>query len=206
MLPNVKDATASDMVQIEAEARCLRGIYYMYLVMMWKNVPWIDETIDYTLTNYFVPNTVDIYPKIEEDFTFAAENLTAAKANVGRLNNWAAKCFLAKIYMFQKKFTPAKALLDDIIPNGVTAGGKAYGLQENYGDNFKASKENSKESVFSVQMSVNDGAGGANGNPGEYYNGPYGGPVTCCYGWTQPSFDFVDCFQTDAVTGLPLID
>jgi hypothetical protein len=206
LLPQVKNATEAELTQFKAEARFLRGVYYLYLAMMFRNVPWIDETIDYAKRNYFVPNTEDIYPKIEEDFKFAADNLTPTKSQAGRANKWAAKCFLAKTYMFQKKFTEAKALLDDIIPNGVTARNQKYGLQANYGDNFKVAGKNSKESVFAAQMSVNDGSTGGNGNPGEYYNGSFGGPATCCYGWTQPSFDFVDCFQTDAVTGLPLID
>jgi hypothetical protein len=176
------------------------------MVMMYKNVPWIDETIDYSARNFYVPNNVDIYPKIEDDFKFAADNLNEVKSQAGRLNKWAAKAFLAKTYLFQKKFTEAKPILDDIILNGVTARNQKYGLQDAYGDNFKTAGKNSKESVFAAQMSVNDGANGANGNPGEYYNGSFGGPATCCYGWTQPTFDFVDRFQTDAVTGLPLLD
>lgn len=205
LLPKVKDATANELVQFEGEARFLLGVQYLYLAMLFKNVPWIDETIDYSSKNYFVPNTVDIYPKIEADFEFAANNLTDTKSQVGRANKWAAKCFLVKTYMFQKKFAEAKVLLDDIIPNGVTPNGKKYGLQPKYGDNFRVAKKHSEECVFAVQNSVNDGANGANGNPGEYYNGTFGGPSTCCYGWTQPSFDFVDCFQTDA-NGLPLLD
>ena len=93
--------------------------------------------------------------------------------------------------MFQKKFTEAKALLDDIIPNGQTSNGKQYGLQPNYGDNFKTAKKHSEECVFAVQMSVNDGANGPNGNPMDYYNGSFGGPATCCYGWYQPTYDLV---------------
>ena len=206
LLPNVKDANASELIQFQAEAKFLRGVYYMYLAMLWKNVPWIDEKVDYTTRNYFVPNTVDIYPKIEADFEYAANNLTDTKSQVGRANKWAAKSFLAKAYMFQKKFDKAKVLLDDIILNGKTSNNKKYGLQPKYGDNFKVVTKHSEEAVFSVQNSVNDGGKGANGNPAEFYNGTFGGPSTCCYGWTQPSFDFVDCFQTDPATGLPLLD
>lgn len=205
LLPNVKDATAEQLVQLEAEAKFLRGVYYLYLAMMWGNVPWIDETIDYSARNYFVPNTADIYPRIEADFAFAADNLTETKAEAGRANSWAAKSFLAKTYMFQKKFSDAQVLLDDIILNGRTARNQKYGLLAEYGDNFKVATKNSQEAVFSAQNSVNDGANGANGNPGEFYNGTFGGPSTCCYGWTQPSFDFVDAFQTDEA-GLPLPD
>lgn len=216
LLPKVKDITKPEAVQVEAEAKFLRGVYYLYLAMLWKNVPWIDENIAYSEGNYFAPNTVPIYPKIEEDFKFAADNLTATKSEVGRGNKWAAKSFLAKTYMIQKKFNEAKAVLDDVIPNGQTSNGKKYALLPKYSDNFKSETKNGSESVFAVQMSVNDGAifwpwddwigPGANGNPMDQWNGPFGGPATCCYGWFQPTFDLVDAYQTDAMTGLPLLD
>jgi|SRR5665647_400 len=206
LLPDVIDIKPEEAVQIEAEAKFLRGFYYFYLLVLWKNVPWIDETISYSAGNYFVPNTEPVWPKVEDDFKFAADNLTATKSQVGRANKWAAKSFLAKTYMFQKKFTEAKALLDDIISNGQTSNGKKYELLANYGDNFLTSKKHGSEAVFAVQMSVNDGANGPNGNPGDANNGSFGGPASCCYGWFQPTYDLVDTYQTDAVTGLPLLD
>ena len=206
MLPKVTDLKPEEALQIEAEAKFLRGIYYFYLAAIWKNVPWIDETISYTQNNYLVSNTVPVWPNIEADFMFAADNLTPSKSEVGRANKWAAKSFLAKVYMFQKKFAEAKAVLDDVIPNGQTANGKKYGLQANYGDNFKTAFKHSQEAVFTVQMSVNDGANGPNGNPMDQYNGSFGGPASCCFGWFQPTYDLVDAHQTDATTGLPLLD
>ena len=206
LLPKAADVEPGDAIQIEAEARFLRGHYYFTLAALWKNVPWIDETIDYSAKNYFVPNTEPVYPKIEADFQFAAENLTDTKSQVGRANKWAAKSYLAKTYLFQKKFAEAKPLLDDVIQNGVTSNGLKYALLSNYGDNFRSATKNGSESVFTAQMSVNDGANGNNGNPMDFYNGSFGGPATCCYGWYQPTFDLVDAYQTDAVTGLPLLD
>lgn len=206
MLPKVEDSTPEKLLQVEAEARFLRGVYYLYLAMFFKNVPWIDETITYAERNYFVTNTLDIYPKIEADFSFAADNLTETKSQVGRANKWAAKAFLVKTLMFQNKFSEAKVLLDDIIANGQTSNGLKYDLLKNYNDNFIARTKNGPEAVFTVQMSVNDGTVSGNGNPMDQYNGTYGGPATCCFGWAQPTFDFVDAHQTDPVTGLPLID
>lgn len=206
ILPEVTDATESEKTQIEAEAKFLRGIYYLQLATLWKNVPWIDETINYTDKNYLIPNDGDIYPHIEADFQFAAEHLTATKSDVGRANKWAAKAFLVKTYMFQKKFAEAKPVLDEVIEQGVTSSGVKYKLLDKYEDNFKTATRNGSEAVFAVQMSVNDGAGGNNGNPMDNYNGTFGGPATCCYGWFQPTFDLVDAFQTDAETGLPLLD
>lgn len=206
ILPQVNDASEAEKLQIEAEAKLLRGIYYLQLATLWKNVPWIDETVNYSEKNYLIGNTEDIYPKIESDFKFAADNLLAVKSEIGRGNKWAAKSFLAKTYMFQKKFQEAKVLLDDIISDGVNSAGVKYKLVEEYADNFKAETRNNSESVFVVQMSVNDGASGNNGNPMDYYNGTYGGPAFTCCGWYQPTFDLVNAFQTDPNTGLPLLD
>lgn len=206
MLPKVQDATPEEKLQIEAEARFLRGVYYLYLKMFFNNVPWIDESITYVDKNYFIPNTEDIYPRIEADFSFAADNLTETKSQVGRANKWAAKSFLAKTYLFQNKFSEAKVVLDEVIANGRTSNGLKYKLLDRYNDNFVARGKNGSEAVFTVQMSVNDGTTSGNGNAMDQYNGTYGGPATCCFGWGQPTFDYVDAFQTDAVTGLPLID
>jgi starch-binding outer membrane protein, SusD/RagB family len=205
LTPRATDATAAQKTQFLAEARFLRGVYYLYLGMGWKNVPWIDETITYGDKNYLVANE-NIYPHVEADFKFAADNLTPTKTDVGRANKWAAKAFLAKTYMHQDKFAEAKPLLEEIIANGVTSSGEKYKLLAKYGDNFKTATRNGTEAVFAIQMSVNDGANGENGNPSDRYNGPYNSAATSCCGWFQPSFDLVDAHQTDSVSGLPLPD
>lgn len=206
MVPKVTDSTPANLLQIEAEARFLRGVYYHYLVQFFKNVPWIDETITYSDKNFLVPNDKDVYPYIEDDFKFAADNLSETKSEVGRGNKWAAKSFLAKIYMFQHKFAEAKTLLTDITANGKTSNGKKYALQEEYNLNFIQRGKHSSEAVFTVQMDVSDLAKNGNGNPMDQYNGTYGGPATCCYGWGAATFDLVNAFKTDPETGLPLLD
>ncbi|SKB30238.1 Starch-binding associating with outer membrane [Parapedobacter luteus] len=184
-----------------AEARFLRGYYLFELRKIYYRVPIIDETVFDTR----VPNDQEAWPFIEADLQFAADNLPVTQAEVGRANAWAAKAFLAKCYLFQQKFVEAKTLLDDIIANGVTSGGLKYGLNDCYYDNFNIATKNSKESVFAVQMSVNDGSGGPlNANYGEHLNFPLVGPGQCC-GFFQPSQNLVNAFKTSA-DGLPLFD
>lgn len=195
---------AEDAKQIEAEAVFLRAVYHMEAAKMWKNVPYVDESVFFAAGNYNVPNPGPIWDKIEADFKFAADNLTPLKAEIGRPNSWAAKAFLAKVYLFQRKFLEAKPLLTDIIDKGMTARGVKYDLV-NFSDNFNASKKNNAEAVFSVQMSVKDGSNGANGNAADWLIGMFSGPSTCC-GYYQPSFSLVNSFKTDPVTGLPLFD
>lgn len=194
--------SAEEAKQIKAEAIFLRAVYHLEAAKMWENVPYLDENVSYSNGNYNVSNTTPVWPKIEADFKFAAENLSATKTEVGRANSWAAKAFLAKTYLFQDKYTDAKPVLEDIIANGVTASGAKYALV-NYADNFNPSKKNGPESVFAVQMSITESF--QNGNYGDALNFPMGGPATCC-GAYQPSFSLVNSFKTDAETGLPLLD
>jgi len=207
LLAKVKDGSLSDAdaKELKAEAVFLRAVYHFEAVKMWKNIPYVDETISFENGNYDVPNDQPVYPKIEADFQFAIANLNATQPQVGRANSWAAKAFLSKVYLFQRKYTEAKTLLTDVINNGVTASGKKYDLQPFYGDNFNAAKKNSAESIFAVQMSVDDNASGFNGNAGDVGNFPINGPASCC-SFNQPSFSLVNSYKTDSVTGLPLLD
>ncbi len=206
-LANVMDGSISteEAKQITAEARFLRAVYHFEAAKIWRNVPYVDETISFSNNNYIVSNTAPIWPKIEEDLQFAAANLSNTNSEIGRANSWAAKAFLAKAYMFQQKFTEARTLLIDIITNGVTTAGIKYALTNKFADNFNPSKKNNSESVFSVQMTVHDNANGANGNAGDVLNFASGGPASCC-GFYQPSFSLVNSFKTDPVSGLPLLD
>jgi len=134
----------------------------------------------------------------------AIANLPATWGEVGRVNVWAAKAYLAKVYMFEHKFTEAKPLLEDIIANGVTSGGLKYALATNFEDNFNPATQNNSEGVFEVQNSVNDNSNGGNGNWGDVLNFPYGPPGGCC-GFNQPSQSLVNLYRVDA-NGLPFLD
>jgi starch-binding outer membrane protein, SusD/RagB family len=213
------DMTADEKTATIAEARFLRGHFHFEAKKMWNKVPYIDETITQDAmkngSGIFnnLSNDPDIWPKIEADFQFAYDNLPAVQQYKGQANKWAAACYLAKAYMFEKKFTEAKALLNDIIPgayggngNGVNAQGASYALLPNFDDNFNPQLENSAESVFQIQFSANDGSNGGNSNIGEIANTPTFYPVSSYYiSWKQPSFNLVNAFKTDAA-GLPMLD
>ncbi|MEP7144878.1 MAG: RagB/SusD family nutrient uptake outer membrane protein [Ferruginibacter sp.] len=209
-LPEVQDLTDAEKKVMEAEAKFLRAHYHMDAQKMWNYPPFVDETISFENGSAPVPNVdeagsfVSIWPKIEADLQFAISNLPAVQPQIGRVNNWAAKAYLAKAYMFQDKYDLAKPVLEDLIANGVTAGGKKYALV-NFEDNFNAQSKNGAESVFACQMSVNDGSQ-LNGNFGDVLNFPNGAgaPGGCC-GFNNPSFNLANAYKTDA-NGLPLLD
>ena len=177
-----------------AEAKFLRAFFHFDLWKIFRNVPYVDETLD----DVRIGNTADILPKIQADLTAAIAGLPVTQAEVGRITKGAAQTLLGQTYMWQKKYSEAKTQFDAVIASG------RYALNAKYHDNFNAATRNSKEGVLEVQQSVNDGTTD-NGNNGDILNFPYnGGPAGCC-GFHQPSQDLVNAFQTDA-SGLPLLD
>lgn len=206
ILANVEGVSEATRTRISAEARFLRAHYHFDAKKIWNNVPFLDETVIYGEGDFNVGNTTDVWPRIEEDFKFAYDNLASSGMAVGRANKWAAASYLAKAYMFQGKFAEALPLLENIIANGETQLGLKYDLLDEYHHNFNAEFKNGAESVFAIQASVNDGAGGANANFDQVLNFPHGAgaPGGCC-GFFQPTFDLVNAHRTSAI-GLPLPD
>lgn len=198
------DMTDAEKEEAAGEARFLRGHFHFEARKMWKNIPFVDETIT---VDFKLSNQEDIWPKIVADFKYAYNHLSEVKDYKGRANKWAAACYLAKAYMFQGQYDSAKQLLDVILVSGKNAQGVAYDLNECFADNFNGAAENSKEAVFQVQYSGNDRSYGNNSNLGEVGVAPYGVyPITVWYTvWKQPSFNLVNSFKTDDV-GLPLLD
>lgn len=191
---SLKEISASEKTVRIAEARFLRAWFHYDLWRIFRNVPFIDET----LTDVRIGNTTNILPKIQADLQAAVAGLPVTQAEVGRVTKGAAQTVLAITYLWEKKYSEAKAQLDAVVASG------RYALNAKYHDNFNAATRNSREGVLEVQQSVNDGTTD-NGNNGDVLNFPYnGGPAGCC-GFHQPSQDLVNAFQVDA-NGLPLLD
>jgi hypothetical protein len=196
LIPKVSDMTDGEKAQAMGEARFLRAWYHFEAKKIWNKIPYVDETV----TDYInLPNDQDTWPRIEADFQFAIDNLSATKANPGRASKWTAKAYLAKVHLYQQDYAAAKPLLNDVIDNG------SFALVANFHDNFRIATENNRESVFEVQMSIADGGTGQNGNWGDNWNFPYGSAPGGCCGFYQPSQTLVNSFKTDA-NGLPLLD
>lgn len=200
----------ADKTRILGEAKFLRAFFHMEAKMLWNNVPYVSDSIDYSSGNFKIPNSnengyIDIWAKIEKDFNDAYTTLLGSGMAAGRANKWAAGAFLAKTYLFEKKWAQANTVLDDVIAHGTTPAGTKYGLNPRFHDSFDAITDNSVESVFALQSSVNDGSGAANANANNVLNYPYLSslPVGCC-GFNQPTFDLANSYRTNG--GLPLLD
>jgi len=198
--------TANDQARLSAQARFLRAHFYFELARDYNRTPYVDETVDYGSGLEEVKNDKDLWPFIIADLEFAISKLPATQPQVGRVNSWAAKSYLGKVYMYTKEYSKAKTLFDDVIANGVTSNGLKYGLVPYYDDMFRGKNDNHQESIWAYQSSANTGSV-ANANPEFDLNFPYNtgpaGPGNCC-GFFQPSFTFVNAFRTK--NGLPLLD
>jgi starch-binding outer membrane protein, SusD/RagB family len=204
-LANVtEDIPADRKTNILAQARFIRGFLHFEAARNYKNVAYVDETVITTEQYRAIVNTQSIYPQIEEDLKFAMDNLPNTQAQIGRVNKWGAMAFLAKAYLYQNKFTEAKALFDQIIANGTTSNGTKYGLEDEFKNVFRGQFENGKEIIFSIQYTVGDGTNGANANVELELTNPHNdGPVGCC-GFYQPAQSLVNAYRTSG--GLPLLD
>ncbi len=196
-----EDMSAEAQTIAAAEARFLRGHYYFELRRFFYRVPWIDETTE----NVNQPNDQEIWSNIEADFEFAMNNLPDTQSERARANSWAAKAYLAKVYLYQDKHGDAIPLFTDVINNGVTSQGVSYDLFENPKDIWNpAAEDGNPENVFYLQMVSDDGTVQiSHSNQGMMLNFPYNSPFRCC-GFYQPTQDLVNSYRT--VNGLPVLD
>ncbi len=192
--------------QAIAEARFLRGYFYMDLYKMFKNVPYYTEE-----DNFFKKpnvdengNYIEIIGNIKADLQAAADVLPNTQPQVGRATKGAALAFLGKAQLWNKEYAAAKASFDQVVNSGV------YALQDCYRSLWTYSGENGsggkRESIFAFQASINDGTGDAENSVfTDRLTFPHAGSPFACCGFRQPSQAFVNAFRVDA-NGLPDFD
>ncbi|QEK53115.1 RagB/SusD family nutrient uptake outer membrane protein [Pedobacter aquae] len=197
----------------KAELRFLRGYWYLMLENLFKNIPYIDETVapeDYQAIGNDVFTRDQILEKIALDFEFAANTLPAEQPQIGRANKYAAYAFLAKTRLFQAYKQDAAhqvtnvdlAILEKVVKAADEALNSSYKLEPDFANNFlPGSFENGREAFMSVQFSLNDGAGLGRVNFGDMLTVPQG--IGCC-DFKKPSQSLVNSFKTNG--GVPLFD
>lgn len=140
------------------EARFLRALAYYNLVSMWGDVPL--KLVASSSDGIAMPRTdrVTVFGTIVDDLK-AAMNISAT-SSVGRLNSWAAKAFLGKVYYKMamldidrtNNLNNAKRMFDDVYEHA------GYGLEPNLNSLFVPYTEsgyaaNSKEPI--IQFNFN---------------------------------------------------
>lgn len=200
----------------KGEMRFIRGIFYFFLKIHYKRVPFIDETItteQILKTSNVALTDQELWDKIADDFRFAKDNLPVDQPETGRANKISATALLAKVLLYQayeqndqhqvinidqQKLQEVVSLVNEVIASG------KYSLEDDFAKNFLYEFDNGRESVFAIQRSQEDGSPDGRGSWPTALNNPHGGTWGCC-GFHVPTQNFVNAFKTGA-DGLPMFD
>jgi hypothetical protein len=196
-----------------AELKFLRAHSYFTMKLLYKNIPIFDENAtdeDILKTSNDLSNE-ESWNKIAADFQYAIDNLPATQPELARANKLNAQAYLAKLRLFQAYKQDAthhvtaidQAKLQEVVnlTQAVIASGK-YHLNADIADDFLPETENSAESVFAIQFTINDGTTAGRLNYEDGLNYPHGAPQYGCCGFHAASQNMVNAFTTDA-NGLP---
>ena len=149
-----------------AELKALRGLHYFFLIDLYGNVPIyknFDELDVSNGTGSDYSQRAKVYDWVVSEVEAAAPLLSKAKdmSTYGKMNYWAAKMLLAKLYLNEGVFTsdPSKGsyvkasdatltkaanALDEIINDG------GFSLESDYFANFGVENEGSTENIFVI--------------------------------------------------------
>lgn len=172
-------------LSIESQAKFLRAYCYFDMVRLWERVPLLTLPSNENQPQAPADST---YALIANDLLFAAEN-GSEEVEPGRVNKWAAKAMLARVFLFYTGYYGKTELagisksevlegLEDIIGATATNG---YGLVEEYknlwpaasstpvvADNSLATTyagKDNKETVFAIKYNItSDYNGNTDGN------------------------------------------
>jgi len=175
--------------QILGEAYFLRGYYYLQLDRLFGRVPIIKAPIDNG--DYNVPQSpeADVLALIESDANAAINDLPNQsdqdKSQRGRATKGAAQALLLETYMWEKKWTQAQQLGDQIITSG------QYSLAPDVTQIWTLAGEFGPESIFEVNNEDIPGKGV--GNLLNLFDAPRN---TWGYGFVVPSQSLVNEFET----------
>ena len=134
--------------RVRGEARFLRALNYFNLVRLWGAVPVLTTTVSASeALNLKRDDVTTVYAQIESDLSFAAANLPSSYtgSDVGRVTSGAANGLLGKVYLYEKKYSNASSLLQQVINSGV------FSLLPNIADVFSDSEKYNAEILFAVR-------------------------------------------------------
>lgn len=124
-------------LSIESQAKFLRAFCYFDMARLWGRVPLLTTPSNENQPQAPADST---YTLIAEDLKFAAEN-GSETVEAGRVNKWAAKAMLARVYLFYTGYY-AKSDLVGVVSRGealqglediiAATGTNGYGLVEEY--------------------------------------------------------------------------
>src|SRR5690606_13361934 len=222
LLQQVEETEFSAKEQRIAEMRFLRGWIYLGMKLRWKYVPWIDETTpnDAAVVEGIsnrpddMVNDLPLWDKIIQDFEDATAVLPDVQNEKGRPSKYAAHAFAAKALLFRayeqndqhqvvniNKETLNRALAH--IELIMQQDGALFDLEPDFAMNFLTEYDNAtKESLWEIQYSIDDGTTDGRVNRGDELNAPWWSPYFSCCDFHKVSHNLVNAFKTDN-GGLP---
>ena len=182
-----------------AEAKFLRAYFYFNLVNIFGEIP-LKVKPPLNAGEVYKPkvSVSAIYEQIEKDLKEAAPVLEDAYtgANTGRVTKGAAWGMLAKVYLYQGKWTEALDATNEVDAIGT------YSLMPVYKNNFIDSTQNNAESVFEIQHLA-----GQSPLLGSYLNQYFSPVVNNGYVVNLPTENFIEEFEiTNAAVVDPRLD
>lgn len=174
--------------QVLGEAQFLRGYFYLQLVRLFGRVPLVTTPLENGDFNVKQSAPEQILAQIEADANAAITALPnktdQATTDRGRATKGAAQALLLETYMWEKKWSQALQLGDQIITSG------QYTLVPDATQIWTLAGEFGPESIFEVNNEDIPGKGV--GNLLNLFNAPRN---TWGYGFTVPSQSLVDEFE-----------
>lgn len=151
---------AASKANLKGQALFLRAFAYFELVRYFGTAPLHLTVVANRLEAAAELATKEqLYAQIEKDAKEAATLLPPKSAQeAGRVTSGSAKALLGDLYLWQKKWTEAEAVLKEVVNSG------EYSLISEYDKVFSntSDNKNNAESIFEVQFM--EGASGYNGS------------------------------------------
>ena len=138
--------------QYKGEARLIRALSYFNAVRIWGDVPIVLNSVSTQESlNIGRSSASEVYRIIEEDLAFAATNLPVEHtgSDVGRAVAGAAQSLLAKVMVYQQKWTEAAEMLNRVIESGT------FSLLDDVADVFDVNNKDNDEIIFAIKYSKN---------------------------------------------------
>lgn len=222
LMKEVEAGTFPAKDQRVVEMKFLRSWIYLGMKLRWKYVPWIDDEVpnDAIIVEGIsnrpkeMSNDLPLWDRIIKDFEDAAAVLPETQAEKGRPTKYAAHALAAKALLFRayeqndahklininrETLNRAMTHIDAIMSKD----GGLFDLTADFAENFMIEFDNNtKESLWEIQYTINDGTTDGRVNWGDQLNAPWWAPNFSCCDFHKLSHSLVNAFKTDG-TGLP---
>jgi len=138
-----------------SEAKFMRAFCYYHLVINWGAVPLYLSTEQDDTKRMPVEN---VYNAIVADLKDGEADLPATPAQYGHPTSWAAKAFLAQVYLTMGKWDSAQAMAQEVINSNQFSLLKVS-QPDDFDHIFGASANGTSEEIFYLKFNHQDGWG-----------------------------------------------